>query len=69
MFVVVKAFRGEMIYLGKLRGSTLCIALGMAQEAVDSPVILIPLVSCQTISFNAFELSIKFIIAVGYLGT
>jgi hypothetical protein len=41
----------------------------LAQEAVDSPVILISLVSCQTISYNAFELSNKFIIAVGYLGT
>jgi hypothetical protein len=66
---VVKAFQGEMMHLGKQRGSTLCIALGMAQEEVDSPVILSPLVSCQTISYNAFELSTKFIIDVGYLGT
>jgi hypothetical protein len=26
---VVKAFQGEMMHLGKLRGSTLCIASGM----------------------------------------
>ena len=55
---------------GKAKGiHTLHSFLRMAQEAVDSPVILISLVSCQTISYNVFELSTKFIIAVGYLGT